>query len=178
MSVASWADRILQILRFVAPVIPVSVYLARVTWARCHKPSRGSPVCLASLHTTPPDSQSPSIPVAMARRTPISAIIILAVLAFFSITYLFSSSDSSPSASFGSGAAKAPAAPLVKDSSTDPVELGQIDSNILIGESIAPKLENATLKYVHRVTARWCFLSNKSISEPNSVAPPGSSSTP
>ncbi|KAH6675273.1 FAD-linked sulfhydryl oxidase ERV2, partial [Plectosphaerella plurivora] len=84
--------------------------------------------------------------VAMARRTPISAIIVLAVLAFFSITYLFSSSDSSPSASFGSGAAKSPAAPLVKDSSTDPVELGTIDSNILIGESIAPKLENATLK--------------------------------
>lgn len=83
----------------------------------------------------------------MARRTPISAIILLAVLAFFSITYLFSSSGSGSSASFGSGAAKA-AAPLVKDSSADTVDLGAVDSGILLGESIAPKLENATLKYV------------------------------
>ncbi|KAH7369443.1 FAD-linked sulfhydryl oxidase ERV2 [Plectosphaerella cucumerina] len=81
----------------------------------------------------------------MARRTPISAIILLAVLAFFSITYLFSSSGSGSSTSFGSGAAKA-AAPLVKDSSADTVDLGAVDSGILLGESIAPKLENATLK--------------------------------
>jgi len=111
----------------------------------------------------------------MARRTPISAIIILAIIAFFSVSYLFSSSESSRE-SFGSGSAPAP---LTKDSASPVGDLGHIDSSILMGESIAPKLENATIKYVPTSPpAPSVPLLILPTSELSSVAPPGSCSTP
>ncbi|OLN93239.1 FAD-linked sulfhydryl oxidase ERV2 [Colletotrichum chlorophyti] len=81
----------------------------------------------------------------MARRQHLSLMVLLAIVAFFSISYLFSG---------GSGEAASPAppaaaAPLKGDSvstSSDAVDLGHISGSILTGESIAPKLENATLK--------------------------------
>ncbi|KAF4876401.1 FAD-linked sulfhydryl oxidase ERV2 [Colletotrichum siamense] len=77
----------------------------------------------------------------MARRQHLSLMVILAVVAFFSISYLFSgSSPDAPSPA---------AAPLKGDtisSSGDMPDLGHISNSILSGESIAPKLENATAK--------------------------------
>ncbi len=93
----------------------------------------------------------------MARRTPISAIIILMIVAFFSVSWLFSSSDSGIDSLASSGDGAAPA-PLTKDSAAPapvaPAGGEFIDSSILMGESIAPKLENATIKYAHASPSR------------------------
>ncbi|KAF9870615.1 proteasome A-type and B-type [Colletotrichum karsti] len=82
----------------------------------------------------------------MARRQHLSLMIILGVVAFFSISYLFSGS----SRDAASPAPPAAAAPLkgdsVSSSSNDTPDLGHISNSILAGESIAPKLENATAK--------------------------------
>ncbi|KZL66266.1 FAD-linked sulfhydryl oxidase Erv2 [Colletotrichum tofieldiae] len=78
----------------------------------------------------------------MARRQHLSLMVLLAIVAFFSVSYLFSSGTSEPS----SPAPPAAAAPAKGDSSSgaDVPDLGHISSSILSGESIAPKLENAT----------------------------------
>ncbi|EXF77390.1 Erv1/Alr family protein [Colletotrichum fioriniae PJ7] len=81
----------------------------------------------------------------MARRQHLTLMVLLAVVAFFSVSYLFSSGTGEPS----SPAPPAAAVPLKGDSvssSGDTPDLGHISSSILSGESIAPKLENATAK--------------------------------
>ncbi|EFQ35527.1 Erv1/Alr family protein [Colletotrichum graminicola] len=79
----------------------------------------------------------------MARRQHLSLMVLLAVVVFFSISYLFSSSTSEPSSP-----APPPAAAAKGDSpeSADMPDLDHISASILTGESIAPKLENATAK--------------------------------
>lgn len=84
-----------------------------------------------------------NIIITMTRRQHLSAIVVLAIVAFFSVSYLFSSGIRD-----GTSSHSAPA-PLVKDSTPAAAfDIGTIDSNILVGGSIAPKLENATAKYV------------------------------
>ncbi|OHE98412.1 Erv1/Alr family protein [Colletotrichum orchidophilum] len=81
----------------------------------------------------------------MARRQHLTLMVVLAVVAFFSVSYLFSSGTREPS----TPAPPAAAVPLKDDnvsSSGDIPDLGHISSSILSGESIAPKLENATAK--------------------------------
>ncbi|TDZ55141.1 FAD-linked sulfhydryl oxidase ERV2 [Colletotrichum trifolii] len=79
----------------------------------------------------------------MARRQHLSLVVILAVVAFFSVSYLFSGSSSD---------ATQPAPPVAAvkgdsvSTSGDISDLGRISNSILAGESIAPKLENATAK--------------------------------
>ncbi|KAL9946115.1 hypothetical protein ACHAQF_008246 [Verticillium nonalfalfae] len=88
----------------------------------------------------------------MARRQHLSAIVVLAIVAFFSVSYLFSSGISD-----GTSSQSAPA-PLAKDSTPAAAfDIGAIDSNILVGGSIAPKLENATAK-AELGRASWKFL--------------------
>ncbi|KAF6823529.1 FAD-linked sulfhydryl oxidase erv2 [Colletotrichum musicola] len=79
----------------------------------------------------------------MARRQHLSLLLVVAIVAFFSISYLFSG----PSIDAASPKPPAAAAPLKGDSvssSADTPDLGHISNSILSGESIAPKLENAT----------------------------------
>ncbi|KAF6838367.1 FAD-linked sulfhydryl oxidase erv2 [Colletotrichum plurivorum] len=81
----------------------------------------------------------------MARRQHLSLLLVVAIVAFFSISYLFSG----PSIDAASPKPPAAAAPLKGDSvssSADTPDLGHISNSILSGESIAPKLENATAK--------------------------------
>ncbi|EGY21399.1 FAD-linked sulfhydryl oxidase ERV2 like protein [Verticillium longisporum] len=88
----------------------------------------------------------------MTRRQHLSAIVVLAIVAFFSVSYLFSSGIRD-----GTSSHSAPA-PLVKDSTPAAAfDIGTIDSNILVGGSIAPKLENATAK-AELGRASWKFL--------------------
>lgn len=127
----------------------------------------------------------------MARRQHFSLMVILTLVAFFSVTYLFSSGASS-------GGFDGPSAPLAKDSVTSGgLDLGHIDGSILSGGSIAPKLENATAKYAlldpcsffplhpdipkHRVTFHNRPSANQDFSSslgPSSVVPRGGFSTP
>ncbi|KAJ0166659.1 FAD-linked sulfhydryl oxidase ERV2 [Colletotrichum tanaceti] len=81
----------------------------------------------------------------MARRQHLSMMVLLAIVAFFSVSYLFSSRSADPS-SPAPPAAAAPAKGDSVSSSADTSDLGHISSAILSGESIAPKLENATAK--------------------------------
>ncbi|ROT37103.1 hypothetical protein SODALDRAFT_351461 [Sodiomyces alkalinus F11] len=139
----------------------------------------------------------------MARRQHFTLMVLLALAAFYSVSYLFSSGTTTATV-YESGSAPAPAPPpvaLAKDStpassssssshedhdhdhastSSSPyddhddhdhghgndsgIDLGQIDSGILKGESIAPKLENATAraelgraswKVLHTMMARF-----------------------
>lgn len=99
----------------------------------------------------------------MARRQHLAFTIFLAVVIFFSISYLFSSTGSSSS----SNGAKLTTGPLhsgehmpadelaipIKPApegsrSAFSIDLDMMPASILEGDSIAPKLENATLKYV------------------------------
>ncbi|WQF84324.1 Putative ERV/ALR sulfhydryl oxidase domain, sulfhydryl oxidase ALR/ERV [Colletotrichum destructivum] len=81
----------------------------------------------------------------MARRQHLSLMVLLAIVAFFSVSYLFSSGSADPS-SPAPPVAAAPAKGDSVSSSADTPDLGHISSAILSGESIAPKLENATAK--------------------------------
>lgn len=81
----------------------------------------------------------------MARRQHLAVTLVLALVVFFSISYLFTSP---------SGSLTAYKSPLPKDVLKDvasaeggfSVDLDNLPTGILEGESIAPKLENATLK--------------------------------
>ena len=78
----------------------------------------------------------------MARRQHFALTLVLAVVLFLSLSYFYSSS----SAGHGAGAL-----PSLKQDPTgsEPgfqLDLDSIPSGLLAGDSIAPKLENATLK--------------------------------
>ena len=85
----------------------------------------------------------------MARRQHLSLLVALAIVAFLSISYLFSGGDGDvalpPPAAKGVLAGDAPGAASMAD-------LGQVPSSILTGGSIAPKLGNETAKYVQLLT--------------------------
>lgn len=76
----------------------------------------------------------------MARRQHLTATILLAVVLFFSISYFLSGSSSHDVDRIL--ASVADSKPEFK------VDLSGMPASLLDGESIAPKLENATLKYV------------------------------
>jgi hypothetical protein len=80
----------------------------------------------------------------MARRQHLTATVLLAVVLFFSITYLLSGSSSS-------NADRTREAVVAEPKSEFKVDFDGMPANLLEGESIAPKLENATLKYVSRI---------------------------
>lgn len=182
-----------------------------------------------------PDDRRPLGPGTMARRQPLTLMVFLALAAFFSVSYLFSSSprkayeyEPGPVPVRAHEPAPAPeaapqavpeVAPLAKDSTLSSlqsthddhddhdahddhddtsddeehhhsdedghdsgVDLSQIDSKILKGESIAPKLENATARYFffffsHDSLVQW-QTAHHATTEPNSAARPGNSSTP
>lgn len=86
----------------------------------------------------------------MARRQHLALTIVLALIVFFSISFLFSSPSKTtpesniyrpPVDNFGSKG----------DAQGFQLDLDAMPAGILEGESIAPKLENATLKYVFAV---------------------------
>lgn len=96
---------------------------------------------------------------AMARRQHLTLTVLLAVVVFLSITYFFSSSASPirrAAAPFGRDAEsisqKTTAAPPSEPNSDFTVDLDAIPT-LSEGDSIAPKLENATLKYVDFVAS-------------------------
>jgi hypothetical protein len=83
----------------------------------------------------------------MARRQHLSVTIVLALVVFFIISFFFTGSSSS-SYPEGNGHVVP-----IKDAPADSksefvVALEDMPAGVLDGESIAPKLENATLKYV------------------------------
>lgn len=83
----------------------------------------------------------------MARRQHLSLILVFGLVAFFSLTWFMSSSGSSSQLA----AFEYDSAGSVKKGSLTPmaaVDFGGLDG-ILTGGSIAPKLGNETLKYVH-----------------------------
>lgn len=80
----------------------------------------------------------------MARRQHLTLTFVLVLVAFCTLSYLFSG----PSVSAVPGFAKAPAGEPLKanEKSEFVVDLNAIPTGFLEGESIAPRLENATLK--------------------------------
>lgn len=76
----------------------------------------------------------------MARRQHLTASILLVVVLFFSISYFLSGSSSHDVDRIHE--------PAGEPKSEFKVDLGGMPASLLDGESIAPKLENATLKYV------------------------------
>ncbi|KAH6604363.1 erv2 [Trichoderma cornu-damae] len=91
----------------------------------------------------------------MARRQHLTASLLLAVLLFFSISYLFSGST-------GHDVDRIPAREPHGESPAESksefkVDLGGMPAGLLDGESIAPKLENATLK-AELGRATWKFM--------------------
>ncbi|KAM0259622.1 hypothetical protein ACHAQJ_003201 [Trichoderma viride] len=85
----------------------------------------------------------------MARRQHLTLSLLLVVLLFFSISYFFSGSSSHD-------VDRIPA-PLAESKSEFKVDLGDMPASLLDGESIAPKLENATLK-AELGRATWKFM--------------------
>ena len=94
--------------------------------------------------------------------------VVLALVVFCSISYLFSTPSAptrrSPNAQYGreldflpddQPAAPLKPAPQGSDSAFK-VDLDSMPTGILEGESIAPKLENATLKYTYAHARRAC----------------------
>lgn len=115
----------------------------------------------------------------MARRQHLTVILALAVTVFLTFTYLLSS------ASTGTGV------PSV-GSNGDDAAMPNLDlpSGVLGGGAIAPKLENATAKYVELLTltnlpllfaptkdSNFQKANHVPATEPNSAARPGNSST-
>ena len=76
----------------------------------------------------------------MARH--LSALVLLVVAAFLTISYLMSPFGSTPRPMMGAAVGNAHAPGAIK------AELSGISDDLLHGGSIAPKLENATAKYV------------------------------
>jgi FAD-linked sulfhydryl oxidase len=100
----------------------------------------------------------------MARRSHLTLTVALAVAIFITISYLFSSPAPQQVAPLRHDEPAAPLRHAPEDSRSDfkpaesksefSVDMDTIPAGILDGESIAPKLENATLKYVPRGTPR------------------------
>ena len=96
----------------------------------------------------------------MARRRHLTLTVVLALVVFFSISYLFSTPSTatprSPVAQYGHELDflpdDQPAVPLKPASevsnSAFQIDIDSMPAGILEGDSIAPKLENATLKYI------------------------------
>ncbi|KAL7813916.1 ERV/ALR sulfhydryl oxidase domain-containing protein [Trichoderma aethiopicum] len=82
----------------------------------------------------------------MARRQHLTATVLLAVVLFFTITYLLSGTSSH-------GVDRTPA----ESKSEFKVDLDDMPASLLEGDSIAPKLENATLK-AELGRATWKFM--------------------
>ena len=89
----------------------------------------------------------------MARRQHLALTVALALAIFFAITYLFSGpsslADPIPPPQPPAAAADAPLQEIPRGSSSDShfvVDLNAVPAGVLEGDSIAPKLENATLK--------------------------------
>lgn len=80
----------------------------------------------------------------MARRQHLTVSLLLGVCLFFSITYFFSGSSSHHVDRIPAPMGESPA----ESRAEFKVDLGDVPASLLEGESIAPKLENATLKYV------------------------------
>jgi FAD-linked sulfhydryl oxidase len=80
----------------------------------------------------------------MARRQHLTLSVLLGVFLFFSITYFFSGSSSHHVDRIPAPMGESPA----ESRSEFKVDLPEMPASMLEGESIAPKLENATLKYV------------------------------
>ncbi|KAL6903132.1 ERV/ALR sulfhydryl oxidase domain-containing protein [Trichoderma evansii] len=96
----------------------------------------------------------------MARRQHLTVSILLGVCLFFSITYFFSGSSSHHVDRIPAPMGESPA----ESRSEFKVDLGDVPASLLEGESIAPKLENATLKaelgratwkFMHTMVARY-----------------------
>lgn len=81
----------------------------------------------------------------MGRRQHLTWTIALGLLIFISVSYLLSSHGSPGGSAYPSDNDRTPADGSPSDFKLD---LDAIPAGILDGESIAPKLENATLKYV------------------------------
>lgn len=81
----------------------------------------------------------------MARRQHLALTVVLALVVFFSISYLFTSSPTPDTAIY-----RPPVDNLGSsgDAQGFQLDLDAMPVGVLEGESIAPKLENATLKYV------------------------------
>ncbi|KAL6872029.1 ERV/ALR sulfhydryl oxidase domain-containing protein [Trichoderma novae-zelandiae] len=86
----------------------------------------------------------------MARRQHLTAAVLLAVALFFSITYLLSGSSSHD-------VDRMPEPAVAESKSEFKVDLDGMPGSLLDGESIAPKLENATLK-AELGRATWKFM--------------------
>ena len=82
----------------------------------------------------------------MARRQHLALTVVLALVVFFSISYLFTSTSSTPETAIY----RPPVDNLGSsgDAQGFQLDLDAMPVGVLEGESIAPKLENATLKYV------------------------------
>jgi hypothetical protein len=86
----------------------------------------------------------------MPRRQHTSVTLALACIVFFTIYYLFSGSSSTTSyPSPGDQVLPVKQVPAAAGTKSEfALDIDAIPAGILEGESIAPKLENATLKYV------------------------------
>lgn len=94
------------------------------------------------------------VAVVMARRQHLTLTVVLGLIVFFSITYFFSGGSASRQLNSGR-AAEVPLGNIAKEASSTSstpgpqtdfkIDLDEIP-NLAEGESIAPKLENATLK--------------------------------
>ncbi|GAO18370.1 hypothetical protein UVI_02044130 [Ustilaginoidea virens] len=91
----------------------------------------------------------------MARRQHLSLTMLLAVVVFFSITYLFGTSGPADAAAAAADP-KSTAPPPAEPKSDLKIDLDSIP-DLSDGDSIAPKLENATLK-AELGRATWKFL--------------------
>ncbi|KAL7793666.1 ERV/ALR sulfhydryl oxidase domain-containing protein [Trichoderma ceciliae] len=100
----------------------------------------------------------------MARRQHLTASILLVVLLFFSISYFFSGSSSHD-------VDRIPLSQSPKESKSEfKVDLGDMPTTLVDGESIAPKLENATLK-AELGRATWKFMHTMAARFPEEPSP-------
>ncbi|KAK0386151.1 hypothetical protein NLU13_5988 [Sarocladium strictum] len=111
----------------------------------------------------------------MTRRQNLALSVALAFALFFSITYLFSSSGSGLATSSKPGTALVPPAPQdARDAAAAEkpffVDLSAVPAALLEGDSIAPKLENATLK-AELGRATWKFLHTMAARFPENPTP-------
>ncbi|KAG9253801.1 ERV/ALR sulfhydryl oxidase domain-containing protein [Emericellopsis atlantica] len=130
----------------------------------------------------------------MARRSNLALTVVLALVVFFSISYLFSSSPSSGYAGYNRDPNYVPSqmqaeplkaeplksepleseplktVPEAVDQPSFAVDMEALPAGILEGESIAPKLENATLK-AELGRATWKFLHTMAARFPENPTP-------
>lgn len=95
----------------------------------------------------------------MARRQHLTVTVALALVVFFFFTYMFSG-PSGAASTMQYAQNDQPAVPLKQappDSRSEfAIDMDSLPTSLLEGESIAPKLENKTLKYVLKLyQSRW-----------------------